>query len=176
MRTSITRLLSAFAVLSLFHCAPRAVAQSPMTTVFVVRHAEKLDAGDPDTPLSPEGEARALALSKELARANVTGVFASDKLRTQQTVRPLARRNGVDITVLDAWALDDLEQRIRKDHKGTVVLVAGHSNTVPQIVRRFSGVEVDGIPEHVYDRLYKVTIAPDGAATLEELRFGEPTP
>lgn len=176
MQNHFSRWLSVIAAATLLHCAPRAVAQSPVTTVYVVRHAEKLNASDPDSPLSPEGEARAQALAKELARANVTSVYATEKLRTQQTVRPLARRNGLEVVVLDAWALEELETRIRKDDKGEVVLVAGHSHTVPQIVKRLSGVEVDGIPEERYDRMFKVTIAPDGVATLEELRYGAPTP
>lgn len=145
-----------------------------MTTIYVVRHAEKLDPADRDSPLSAVGESRAKALADRLAKAGVSRIYATTLIRTQQTVAPLARARSIEPELLEPFALDSLVTRIRTLDQGQVVLVAGHNNTVPVIVQRLSGVEVDGIPEDVYDRLYKVTIAPDGAASVEQLSYGEP--
>ena len=165
------------ACLSLFvQCAPRAVAQETVTTVYVVRHAEKLDPSDPDSPLSPEGQVRARELAKTLARAGVQRIYATTKLRTQQTVAPLAEQRDLELVLLDPGAVDELVRRITTDDAGMVVVVAGHSNTVPNIVKGLSTVEVAGIPEERYDRLFKVVISADGKAKVEELRFGVPTP
>ena len=165
------------ACLSLFlQCAPRALAQETVTTVYVVRHAEKLNPSDPDTPLSPEGQVRAHELAKTLARAGVQRIYATTKLRTQQTVAPLAELRGLEVVLLEPGAVDELVQRISTEDVGLVVVVAGHSNTVPIIVKGLSMVAVGGIPEERYDRLFKVVISADGKAKVEELRFGVPTP
>lgn len=146
-----------------------------MTTIYIVRHAEKLSS-DRDTPLSPVGEARALALADRLAMAEVQRVYATDLQRTQQTVGPLAERMGLAVHVLPAMALDSLVQRVRSVDQGMVVLVAGHNHTVPELVQRLSGVAVDGIPEHVFDRLYRVVLPADGKPEVVVLQYGEPTP
>ncbi|MBP7407144.1 MAG: histidine phosphatase family protein [Flavobacteriales bacterium] len=165
------------ACLSLFlHCAPRSMAQETVTTVYVVRHAEKLNPSDPDTPLSPEGQVRAHELAKTLARAGVQRIYATTKLRAQQTVAPLAELRGLELVLLEPGAVDELVQRITTEDVGLVVVVAGHSNTVPNIVKGLSMVDVGGIPEERYDRLFKVVISADGKAKVEELRFGVPTP
>jgi len=173
------RYASWIAAVSLFlfsHCAPRLAAQAPMTTVYVVRHAEKLEPANPDSPLSPAGEERARALAALLAKAGVTRIYATTKLRTQQTVAPLAAARGIAPVVLDPFATEDLVWRIRNEAKGEVVVVCGHSNTVPGIVNALCGQDIDGIPEEVFDRLFKVVITPEGGAALEQSRYGAAAP
>lgn len=156
--------------------APTAQAEPRPTVVYVVRHAEKLDPSARDSPLSAEGMERAEALALTLVKSGVQAIYATTLLRTQQTVAPLAERKDLTPVLLDPGATEELVRRIRTEHEGQVVLVAGHSNTVPGIVRALSGADIDGIPEERYDRLFKVTLAADAAATVEELRYGKPTP
>ena len=146
-----------------------------MTTIYVVRHAEKLTT-DFDTPLSQVGEARAQALAERLADTGVQRIYATQRQRTQQTVAPLAARMRVQVVVLEPNAVDSLVQRIKQEDRGHVVLVAGHNNTVPAIVQGLSGQAVDPIPEHVFDRLYRVELPDQGAATVTVLNYGVPTP
>lgn len=146
-----------------------------MTIVYVVRHAEKLDPSDRDSPLSPEGEERARSLAGRLAKEGIARIYATTLIRTQQTVAPLAEMRSIEPVLLDPFALDSLAGRIRSSDMGHVVLVAGHNNTVPGIVERLSRQHVDGIPENIYDRLYKVSLAVDGTATVELLTYGEPS-
>lgn len=150
-------------------------SNSGTTTVYVVRHAEKLSS-DGDTPLSPAGEERAVALAARLADAKVERVYATTKLRTQQTVRVLAEQLGLEPLMVEPGAVDELVDRIKSDDRGKVVLVAGHSNTVPKIVKGLSGKEIEALPETRFDRLFRVTIAADGRATVDEERYGAPTP
>ena len=145
------------------------------TVVYVVRHAEKLDTSA-DTPLSEIGEARAIALADRLANAHVQRIYATTALRTQQTAGVLAERLGLEQEVMDPGAVDELIVRIKTEDRGKVVLVAGHSNTVPRIVRGLSGQEIEAIPEGRYDRLYRLELAVDGGMKVEELRYGSPTP
>jgi len=56
------------------------------------------------------------------------------------------------------------------------VLVCGHSDTVPDIVKRLSGVVVDPIPDARFDGLYVVTMNDDETGRATRVRYGRPTP
>src|SRR5882724_305486 len=68
----------------------------PVTTVIVVRHAEKnIEPSNPDPDLSPAGQARAQELSRMFGDAGVNAIYATQYKRTQQTVKPLADKLGL---------------------------------------------------------------------------------
>ena len=153
------------------------------TLVFVVRHAEKA-ADDPRDPsLSPEGEARAQALDQLLAHAGVTHLLSSDYKRTRDTLLPLAERTGLDLVLADPRDAAGHATVIRGYPQGSVVVVAGHSNTVPALVRALGGT-LDGTvddPQHgemlddaSYDRLFLLILGEPGQAQTVELRVGAP--
>ena len=146
-----------------------------MTTIYVVRHAEKLNS-EQDTPLSPAGEQRALALADRLSDAGVQRIYATTRRRTRQTVAPLAERIGIDVVLTEPGAVDSLVRLIRVEEQGNVLLIAGHNNTVPRIVEGLSGRPAEPIPEHVFDQLYRIQLSLEGKATVEVLRYGTPTP
>lgn len=163
-------------------CAP-ALARSAAepTTVLVVRHAERASDTDRDSPLSPAGEARARALAEALADAGVTTVLATQYRRTQDTARPLADRLGLPVRVVETGGNTEassaaLARRIRSEHAGETVLVVGHSNTVPPIVRALGGAEVGPLESTHYQNLFVVTIPPEGPARTLRTRFGAPDP
>ena len=70
--------------------------------------------------------------------AKVTGLFATEVKRTQQTVAPLATATGVTATTVVAKDTPGLVKKILAV-KGGVVVVAGHSNTVPGIIQALGG-------------------------------------
>src|SRR4030095_14351548 len=75
----------------------------PVTTVILVRHAEKnIEPNNPNPNLSPAGEARAQELVRILGSSGITAIYASQFVRTQQTVQPLATRLGLPITQIEA--------------------------------------------------------------------------
>jgi hypothetical protein len=49
--------------------------------------------------------------------------------------------------------------------KGGAVLVVGHSNTVPALVRMFGGAPGTDIADDEFDRVYQLHIAADGKIT-----------
>src|SRR5205809_7384909 len=74
----------------------------PVTTVILVRHAEKnIEPNNPDPDLSPAGQARAQELVRMLGAAGVNAIYATNFKRTQQTVKPLADKLGVPATLVD---------------------------------------------------------------------------
>src|SRR5215212_4100843 len=63
----------------------------PVTTVILVRHAEKkIEPANPDPDLAPEGVARAQEIARIFGNAGINAIYATHYKRTQQTVKPLA--------------------------------------------------------------------------------------
>ncbi|HVS12948.1 MAG TPA: histidine phosphatase family protein [Thermoanaerobaculia bacterium] len=141
-------------------------------TVYLVRHAEKEAEAGLDPPLTAEGAARARALAELLAGAPIGSVVATEFLRTQQTVAPLAERLGLEVEVVVAAAGDALVARLRAGAPGSGALVAGHSNTVPALIAALGVEEAVEIPEDRYGDLFVVRLE-EGRTTLERRRFGD---
>jgi hypothetical protein len=56
------------------------------------------------------------------------------------------------------------------------VLVVGHSNTVPDIVKALSGTAVSAIADPEYDHIFVIVIPASGSPRLMPLRFGRANP
>lgn len=160
------------AVLSVAAAAP-ALAQ----TVVLVRHAEKVDAGD-DPVLSEAGEARAAALAGTLADAHPTYVFTSPLQRTRLTAAPTAEFHSawtepVGLEGGAAAHVAAVAERVRALPEDAVVLIVGHSNTVPLIARALGYSAAADMPECEYDRL--IVLELDGDRTTAMVgRYGAP--
>lgn len=151
--------------------AEAAVAQP---VVFVVRHAERSDAGSPaagmmaaDPGLSATGHARAEALADVLRDANITAIYVTEYRRTQQTAAPAAKARGLTPIVVPAKDLDTLVTKLRASAGN--VLVVGHSNTVPEILERLGDASPIELGEADYDNLF--VIMPGQKATVLRLHF-----
>jgi broad specificity phosphatase PhoE len=153
---TITRTVVAFLLAGVLSSS--AAAQQ----VFLVRHAERADsasgkppkmATDPD--LSDEGKARAASLATVLKDAEITAIFATEFKRTQQTAAPIAKALGLTVKIVPSTDPADLLGQI-KASKGNV-LVVGHSNTVPDVIKGLGGPAVPSIPDNEFDNLYVVT-------------------
>ena len=143
---------SAILFLLIFVTAPNRVV---VTTYYIVRHAEKLNA-TADTPLSVTGQKRAVALRKYLKSKGVDSIFTSSFLRTQQTAQPLATLLGKTLRIHNGSTenlIIDLKRISDKE-----ILVVGHSNTVPDIVKGLSGRTVPAIEENDFDNMYIVRV------------------
>lgn len=152
----------------------------PTTTVVVVRHAEKSTDDPRDPSLSEAGQERARALSAVLKDAGITDIYTTQYKRTRQTAEPLAQQFGISITERPINAANsatyarDLAQEIRVRSEGKGVLVVGHSNTVPDIVRLLTGIAVPAMTDDEYDHIFVVVIPAIGSTRLMQIRFGRP--
>ena len=166
---SIVLLLSPFDIEALGH-PPE---QDDVTTVYLVRHAEKDTIPEGDPQLSEAGEERAQRLRHVLEEAGVTAIYATQFRRTQDTVRPLADLLGLEVKIVAASESERLVATIQQDHQGEVVVVCGHSNTVPEIIEALGAGPVAPIEEaNEYDNLYVVRLANGGGAEATTLKFG----
>ena len=145
----------------------------PVTTVIIVRHAEKnIEPNNPDPDLSLAGVARAQEIARIFGDAGVQAIYATQYKRTQQTVTPLASRLGLPIVSVDAKQSSELTRRILSNNRGQTVFVAGHNNTAPEIVNLLSGENYPQIPESEYDNMFIVTIYRFGKAKVLKVKYG----
>jgi broad specificity phosphatase PhoE len=145
----------------------------PITTVILVRHAEKkIDPNNPDPDLTPEGESRAQGLARMFQNAGINRIFVTQYKRTQETAKPLSDRTGVPVTVVNSQQTNEVIKQILTNERGGTIFVAGHNNTVPAIVSELSGQTFPVIPESEYDNMFIVTICRSGKAKVLKLKYG----
>ena len=142
-------------------------------TVILTRHAEKAPTPKDDPPLSAAGQKRAEMLAAMLADSGVDAIYVTELQRTQKTAAPLAERVHVAPTVIPANDTAQLMKTIRARDNGVVVVV-GHSNTVPEIIAGLGGPTVD-IPDPQYDNLFVLTVGPSQSSLLR-LHYGDSSP
>ena len=147
-------------------------------TMIFVRHAERADGGagaqtgamsnaPADPSLSAAGEARAARLATILVDAGIKAIFTTEFKRTQETAKLLASKLGISIQVVPSKDTATLVSKIKAAHSRDTVLVIGHSNTIPDLIRAFGGPEVK-IADDDYSGIYLLSPA-TGALTV--IRF-----
>ena len=141
------------------------VVATPVTaqhTVFLVRHAERANttpgaspkmADDPN--LSEAGRARARSLAAALKDANITAIYATEFKRTQQTAAPLAKALGLTVKIVTSKSQPELLKEL-KASKGNV-LVVGHSNTVPDVIKDLGVTTSVKIGDREFDNMFLVS-------------------
>ncbi len=149
------------------------------TTIIFVRHAEKAAVPDEDPGLSFAGQRRVAELTRQLVDADVVAgidaVYATAYRRTQETARPIADALDLPINTYDAADTETVLETILKNHKGKIILVVGHSNTVPELIANLgASKKVPLIEENEYDNIYVISIPWFGKTKTIRLRFGAP--
>ena len=143
---------------------------SAQKLVFLVRHAERADAGmapQTDPPLSTAGQARAQKLAALLADAGVTSIVTTEFVRTQQTAQPLATKLGVTPETITADNPAGVIASLKISHGNEIVLVVGHSDTLPAILKAYGKIDI-AIGDTEYDNLFVIVPA---TGTVSRLRY-----
>lgn len=147
--------------------------------IFLVRHGETVAPKGTDArPLSEAGHRRAALLATLLKDAGIKAIFTSDLERTIKTAEPLAQALRIESKPLaqisvqfkpsDVEAFADF---LRREHRNDVVLIVGHSNSVPALLKALGyPVEVK-IPETDFDNLFVVAPKSEGPPTVLRLRY-----
>jgi len=147
-------------------------------TVILVRHAEKVDASA-DPVLSEAGQRRAFDLAVALGDADLTHVFTSPLQRTVLTARPAAEAHAINPEVISFEGGTEahvrrVADRVRALPDDAVVLVVGHSNTVPLIAGALGETGPSEMRDCEYDRLIVIPVEDDGNSPAVITRYGEP--
>lgn len=152
-----------------------------VATLILSRHAEKASEPAGDPALTDAGRRRARALAGLLAAVPVTRLLSTDTRRTRDTLAPLAAATGLPVA---PYGPRDGATVLAGLGAGDVVVMAGHSNTVPALVAalggRLDGLDARGfLPDDQYDRVILATLAvgrDDGPRALSvlDLRLAVP--
>lgn len=145
------RFLALLLLLGLFASA---VAAQP--TILIVRHAEKAANGGNDPELSEAGRARAESLANMLKDAGISAIYATELKRTQQTAAPLAKMLQLDPAIVPAKDSAALIAKLRGSTGN--VLVVGHGNTIPDLLKGFGIATPINIAENDYDNLFVLVL------------------
>ncbi len=149
------------------------------TTMIFVRHAEKAEfpAGDPG--LSDAGQHRVAELTRQLVDADVVAgvdaIYVTQYRRAEETAQPLADALDLPINRYDAADTEVILETILKRHKGKIILVVAHGNTLPVLIANLgASKKVPPIAEDEYDNIYIISIPWFGKTKTIRLRYGEP--
>lgn len=149
------------------------------TTIIFVRHAEKAAVPEDDPALSEAGRRRVAELTRQLVDADVVAgvdaIYSTPYRRTQETVQPLADLLELPVNIYDPSDNELVLATILKKHKGKIILVVAHSNTVPTLIADLgASKKVPQIQEDEYDNIYVISIPWFGKTKTIRLRYGEP--
>lgn len=147
-----------------------------ITTIYIVRHAEK-DVSDPrnqDPDLSAEGRERAEALAAKLKGIKLDAAFATKYKRTAQTANNSLKNSNIKIQTYDAHDFRGIAELVKTKHSGQKVLIVGHSNTVLELIEAF-GVSrpLVALSDDDYDFFFELRMDQKGKAELKTQHYGE---
>lgn len=157
-----------------------ASAGGSITTIIILRHAEK-DTMRYDPPLTSVGRERARALAHVLEGANVSALYTTQFVRTQQTVQTFAEKLGIKPTIFEVdpknikGHAEELAKVVLSRHASQTVVISSHSNVIPLIIEALKAGPRFEISDDEYDNLFVITIGSTGETQLLRLKFGKPS-
>jgi broad specificity phosphatase PhoE len=150
-------------------CLASAGTAFAQQALFIVRHAEKVDQTK-DPHLSEAGQARARALAALLAQSGPAAIYATEYQRTSETAKPLADLLGLQVQHVPASDAARLVEQLRTRHAQDTVVVVGHSNTVPEILKLY-GASISPIGDDDFGNVFVVVPKPGGSPVVLRLRY-----
>ncbi len=154
-----------------------------VTTVFLIRHADRADEPRQDPPLNDKGVSRSNELARLLGNSGVKAIYTSQFLRTKQTAEPLAgllnltvtpmtlKSNPTNPRLISEQSTTEMTNKIL-ERPGETSLVIGHSNSIPEVIKMLGGDMVPVIDEKKFDDLFVVTIYARGKAKVLHMKYG----
>jgi 2,3-bisphosphoglycerate-dependent phosphoglycerate mutase len=122
------------------------------TTLFLIRHAEKLD-DTKNTDLSPEGFERAQYWKKYFESTEIDAFYSSGFQRARRTCQPMAFSRDKDVNIYKNHLMD--LRKLMSENKGKTVMVVGHSNRITTFINKLLGKEkYPEIKEPEFGNLY----------------------
>ncbi len=155
MRRHVRLTTAGIVACALLACGPALSSSRAQEAIFVVRHAERLD-DSRDSPLSPEGRARAERLAQMLRDAGITAIYVSEFQRTAQTAQPLADLLKLPLVKTPATDEPALLSKMRASGPRARVLVVSHSDRMPALLHDLGDPHDVTIAANQYDDVFLV--------------------
>ena len=149
------------------------------TTIIFVRHAEKDLSVKDDPELTDDGQRRAFELTRQMKDADVVAgidaIYSTPFKRNVATVEPLSKLLELPINLYDKNDYESVLETILDNHKGKIILVVGHSDTLANLMAELGASKsVPTIADNEYDNIYIVSIPWFGKTKTIRLRYGAP--
>ena len=169
-----------FACLALLHSS-ESRGQNGFTgkrTLYIVRHAEKDTVGGNNPAISTPGKQRAGDLYRQLKGKKIDLIMTTQYRRTGMTADSVRIYMKVDTLQYraDATGDDFLKTLNEKAGNAKNILVVGHSNTLPALIRKagIASFTIKELPETEFDNLFVVK-QKKGMAFLQQKKYGKPS-
>ena len=116
------------------------------STFYLIRHAEKVrtDKSDKDPKLNKYGMLRAIKWQEYFSDKNISKIYSTNYKRTLETVKPIQESSDIIPIIYSPSDID--YKNFIMSNKIEVVLIVGHSNTIPDFVNGL-------INENVYSQI-----------------------
>lgn len=125
--------------------------------VFVIRHAEQELTGLIDAGLRPEGLERAADWAKILRPSGLNLVVTTEIERSRATGAIIAEALEVPRVEFSKGGSPGIANFLRENYPEDVILVVGHSDTIPKMLRSFGYPDTFPISQSAYGWLFIVT-------------------
>lgn len=130
-------------------------------TIIILRHADRLEEID---DLSVAGYQRAERLKSMFVAQKINLLFSTNYIRTTKTIAPLAQAQQLETKLYESSSR--VVEKIKASTAETIIIV-GHSNTVPEIVKGLTGVDVPAIADDEFDNMFVVSMLGDKNSILK---------
>lgn len=145
-------------------CVPVEKVRSPSgttTTVILLRHADRYGLN-----LTEEGHVPAAALPAAVAGYDIAVIYSPDKIRNLDTVRPLSKQRGIEITVIE---VKNVARRLVHENPGKTVMWVGNADNLHDIYESLGGADRAPV---TYGELFILEVPAIGKTTVTKSRFG----
>jgi 2,3-bisphosphoglycerate-dependent phosphoglycerate mutase len=118
------------------------ISENDCSTFYLIRHAEKVrtNKSDRDPALNEKGIIRALNWKEYFIDKDISKIYSTNYKRTLETVKPIEEEIGLTAILYSPSNIDYKD--FISSNEGEVVLVVGHSNTIPNFVNELINNQV----------------------------------
>ena len=118
------------------------IPEDDCSTFYLIRHAEKVrtNKSDSDPKLNEKGVLRALNWKSYFIDKDISKIYSTNYKRTLETVKPIEEASGLTAILYSPSNID--YKKFISSNKGEIVLVVGHSNTIPDFVNELINDQV----------------------------------
>ena len=146
------------------------IDSSSCTSIYLIRHAEKVrgNVKDKNPHLNSKGLVRAEKWGSFFKNIKFDAVYSTDYFRTKETAKPILSESQ-KLTIYNPSSInyDDFIEL----NKGKIVLVVGHSNTVPGFANKILNNNIyNNIEDNNNSNLYFINKC-DGKVSFHALYY-----
>ena len=118
------------------------IPENDCSTFYLIRHAEKvrINKTDRDPALNEKGIIRAFNWRDFFIDKDISKIYSPNYKRTLETVKPIEVATGLTAILYSPSSID--YDNFISSNKGEIVLVVGHSNTIPDFVNELINDQV----------------------------------